>query len=299
MGLNKVFISDSGPKVSEAIYGFWRWHKESDMDFNEVERVVQACLDLGINTFDLADIYGNYEIERNVGKMLKNKNINREDIVLFTKSGLCIPSANFPNIRHAHLNSTREHVIKSIDQSLQNLGTDYIDVYLINHFDFLTGAEELASTIHHVVETKKVKHIGIVNFSKTQHELLNTFLRVPIVTSHIELNIFENKAITDGRLDYINQNYSKPLAWAPLAGGRFVNGRDKKSVAVRDCLTQFAEKYNSNIESIAIAWLHKLGALPLLGTLDLKRLQNAVDAYQIELDRQDWYQIYYIASEEY
>jgi predicted oxidoreductase len=86
--MNKVYLSDSGPKVSEAVYGFWRWTNNGEQTINQMEKIVNLCLELGVNTFDHADIYGNSSIEEYFGKLIKNKGVKREDIVLFSKCGV-------------------------------------------------------------------------------------------------------------------------------------------------------------------------------------------------------------------
>jgi predicted oxidoreductase len=84
----------------------------------------------------------------------------------------------------------------------------------------------------------------------------------------------------------------RPLATAPLAEGRIANSIDKRPLLIRRKLEELAPKYNANIESIAVAWIVKLGALPLIGTTDEKRIRNIASAFEIDLDRQDWYELY-------
>ncbi len=95
-----------------------------------------------------------------------------------------------------------------------------------------------------------------------------------------------------GQLDYIRQRYMRPLASAPLAGGRIQNGTDEQAVRVRGKLETIAQKYNANMESIAVAWLSRLGALPLVGTTNEQRIHNIVNSFNIQLDHQDWYELY-------
>ena len=290
--MNKIYLSDSGPKVSPAIYGFWRWSDEGSNSVIAMEKVVNLCLELGINTFDHADVYGKYQSEELFGKIIQQKSFKREDIVLFTKCGLQAPNNNNTNVRVGNVDLSREHILKSVDNSLRKLNTDYIDIFLLNHFDPLTNLEDTASALLKLVETKKVKHIGIANFTASQHQLLASYLRIPIVTSHVELSLLNTSAINDGRLDFIRQKYSKPLAWAPLAGGRIHTGKDEQAVRVRAKLEEIGKKYGTNIETTAVAWLVKLGALPLIGTLDEQRIKNAANAFSVDLSHEDWYDLY-------
>lgn len=295
--MNKIYLSDSGPKVSPAVYGFWRWEDLSATGAVSMERIINLCLELGINTFDHADIYGGYQCEELFGNVMKQKSFRREDIVLFTKCGVNIPHKNRPGVRLLHYDTSAAHILKSIDNSLKNLGTDYIDIFLLDHLDPLSNLEETAQVLERLRASGKIRNIGVANFSVFQHQLLASFLRVPIVTHHIELNLLNTTAFDNGQLDYIKQRYMRPLAAAPLAGGRIENGTDKLAVRVHYKLEEIGKKYNGNIESLAVAWLIKLGALPLIGTVSEQRIRNIVNAFSINLDQQDWYELYNATKE--
>lgn len=289
--MQKIYLSDSGPKVSPAIYGFYRW-EGNDINASKMESIINLCLELGINTFDHADIYGGYQCEELFGNIISSKSIKREDIVLFTKCGVNIPHANRPDVKVKYYDTSREHILKSLDNSLRKLKTEYVDIFLLDHLDPLSNLEETAVTLTQLKESGKVKNIGISNFSVFQHQLLAAYLRTPIVTNYIELNLLNTSALDNGQVDYIKQRYMRPLASSPLAAGRIENGTDEIAVRVRKKLMQIAQKYNADIESIAVAWLVKSGALPLIGTLNEQRIKNIVNSFAIDLDRQDWYELY-------
>lgn len=290
--MKKIYLSDSGPKVSEAVYGFYRWQDDLDQAPANMERLVNLCLELGINTFDHADIYGNYQCEELFGNLMAKKSFRREDVVLFTKCGVRIPHSNRPDVRIPHYDTSSAHITKSVEQSLRNLRTDYIDIFLLNHLDPISNLEETALTLERLRDSGKVKNIGVANFNVFQHQLLSSFLRVPIVTNHIELNLLNTTALDNGQIDYIKQKYMRPLASSPLANGRIANGADILAMHVRKKLQEISNKYNSDIESIAVAWLVKLGALPLIGTMSEQRIRNIANAFTIDLDHQDWYELY-------
>jgi len=290
--MNKIYLSDSGPKVSPAIYGFWRWEDTSASGAATMEKIVNLCLELGINTFDHADVYGGYECEELFGNIMKQRSFKREDIVLFTKCGVNIPHPNRPGIRVKYYDTSAAHILKSVDNSLQKLGTDYIDIFLLDQLDPLSDLEESALALERLRTSGKIRNIGVANFSVFQHQLLTSYLRVPIVTNHIELNILNTTALDNGQIDYIKQRYMRPLAAAPLAGGRIENGTDELAVRVHYKLQEIGKKYNANVESVAVAWLIKLGALPLIGTTNEQRIRNIVNAFSFDLDKQDWYELY-------
>ncbi|HEY3405022.1 MAG TPA: aldo/keto reductase [Ohtaekwangia sp.] len=289
--MQKVYLSDSGPKVSEAIYSFYRWDGEGSDNGSGLERIVNLCLELGINTFDHADSYGNYQCEELFGKVIQQKSFKREDLVLFTKCGLRIPHESQPDIRVRHIDTSAAHIKKSIDQSLKKLRTDYIDIFLLDHLDSISNLEETSLALEQALKSGKIRNIGVANFSVFQHQLLTAYLQSAVVTHHLELNLLNTIALQNGQMDYIKQKYMRPLASAPVASGRIAIGNDEVSIKIRKKLQALVPKYNKDIESIAVAWLIKLGALPLIGTKDEQRIRNIADAFNIQLDHQDWYEL--------
>jgi len=295
--MEKIYLSDSGPKVSPAVYGFYRW-SGSYVNEEKMEKIVKLCLDLGINTFDHGDTYGGYTCEEIFGNVFKRSGIKRESIVLFTKCGINVPHAARPDYRVKHYDTSREHILNSLENSLRKLRTDYIDVFLLNQLDPLSNLEETALTLEKLKDSGKIKNVGVVNFSVFQHQLLSSYLRIPIVTNHIELNLLNTSAFDNGQVDHIKQKYMRPLATSPLAEGKIANSNEKIPLRIRGKLEEFAGKYNSHFESVAIAWLVKLGALPLIGTIDEQRITNVAEAFKINLDRQDWYELYSVSRGE-
>lgn len=296
--MQKIYLSDSGPKVSPAVYGFWRWEDSHTNSVADMERIVNLCLELGINTFDHADIYGGYQCEEMFGQVMKKRSFRREDVVLFTKCGLVLPHPSRPDVRVKYFDTSAEHITRSVESSLRKLGTDYVDIFLLDQLDPLSNLEETALTLERLRTSGKIRNIGVANFTVFQHQLLASYLRVPIVTNHIELNLLNTTALDNGQIDYIKQRYMRPLAAAPLAGGRIENGTDPLAVRVHYKLGEIAKRHNTNVESIAVAWIIKLGALPLIGTLNEQRIRNIVAAFDINLDQQDWYDLYNTSREE-
>lgn len=290
--MEKIYLSDSGPKVSPAVYGFWRWNEIGPESIPAMEHVVNLCLELGINTFDHADIYGGYQCEELFGRIISKKSFKRDDIVLFSKAGRLVPHPNRPDVRVPYNDTSAEHIINSVEQSLRNLRTDYLDIFLLDQLDPLSDMEATALTLEKLRGSGKVRNIGLVNFSASQHQLLASYLKIPIVTNHIELNLLNTAALDNGQIDYIKQKYMRPLATAPLAGGRIENGTDANALRLRSKLEEIGKKYDANVESLAVAWLNRLGAIPLIGTFSEHRIRNIVNAFSIKLDHQDWYDLY-------
>jgi predicted oxidoreductase len=290
--LEKIFLSDAGPKVSQAIYGFWRWEQPLEVSEEAMDRIIGLCLDLGINSFDHADYYGNYECEALFGKALSKLAVKREDIVLFSKAGLCVPHKGKNNFSIRHRNTSEKHIIQTIEESLRNLRTDYIDIFLLDGLDPISDLEETALALNKLKSSGKIKHVGIVNFTVTQHKLLANALGLPIVTNHLNLNVLNTLALDNGQLDYSKQRYMRAIAYEPLAGGHIETGTDLQAKRVRATLNELAEKYHANVESLAVAWINKLGVIPLIGSLHESRIRNIAASFNINLEHEDWYRIY-------
>ena len=294
--MQQVYLSDSGPKVSEAIYSFYRWDGDQVANSAAMEKIVNLCLELGINTFDHAPYYGNYSTEELFGKAIVKKSFKRENVVLFSKCGIRIPHPSQPDVRARHVNTSASHIRKSVDDSLKKLQTDYIDIYLLDHLDPISNLEETSIALEQLVRAGKIRNIGVANFTVFQHQLLTSYLQSPVVTHHLELNLLNTSALRNGQMDYIKQKYMRPLVTSPVAGGRIASGNDEPSIKVRKKLQELSPKYKKDIESVAVAWLIRIGALPLIGTQDEQRIRNIVDAFDIKLDHEDWYALLYAAE---
>jgi predicted oxidoreductase len=287
--MKKVFLSDSGPETSSAIYSFWRWQNEADLQVNKLKDIIQFSIDLGINAFDISPIYGKGQLEELFGKAIQELGIKRSDLVLFSKIGVRKELAD-GSIEYREL--TEKSIKEQIDLTLKNLNSDYLDVLLIHDYDPLMNIDAVASTLTSLQIRGKVKHVGVSNFNVQQHKLFSSRLSNEVVTNHFELNLLNTQALEDGRIDFIKENYSKPMAFGPLADGRILNGEDDLAISVRESLQVVAEKYNSNIEQVAVAWIYKLGALPIIGSLNKERIRNAATANEIQLTHADWHYIY-------
>jgi predicted oxidoreductase len=292
--MKKINLSDAGPEISQAIYSFWRWKDEKEITQKELEEVVLYNLSLGVNSFLTSYAFGQGKVEELFGKLIDNKTIKRKDIVLFSKFGYQSKLDKNGNVDYKEFNE--KYLLKNVEDSLKRLKTDFIDVFLIHEFDPLMNIEEIASALTTLKVSGKIRHVGVSDFNASQHRLLASQLSFDIVTSHFELNVLNTKALQDGRFDFVKEQYSKPMAWAPLKNGRIISGNETKEIVVRNALSQLAEKYNSNVEQLAVAWLHKLGALPIIGSRDKNRIFNAASAADIKLSYADWQFIYNVSK---
>ncbi|MFZ4056577.1 MAG: aldo/keto reductase [Ferruginibacter sp.] len=289
--MQQVYLSDSGPKVSEAIYGFWRWKNEGLVTSEKLAKTVTYCLDLGINTFDHANHYGEGYIEQYFGNLFICNKIKRSDVVLFSKAGLQRSASGF-----TYYNASKQYLLDAVDASLQRLCTDYLDVFLLEGIDHLSNIESTAEALELLVKQGKIRSIGLSNVNVFRHQQLASILSVPIVTNHIELNLLNTTALDDGRVDFIKQRFSKPLVSAPLADGEILFGTDARTVLLRNRLESLAQKYAAHVEEIAVAWLFQLGTLPIIGSLEEQRIKHAASAAKIKLTHEEWNELYQIGA---
>lgn len=283
------------PEFSQLSWGVWRAQRGAETNAPvPLARFIDGCVALGVTTFDLADIYGAYEIEGLFGAALRERAQGRKDIEIISKFGVCNANAARPQHRVKHYSSSRAHIEATVERSLQALGTDYLDLLLVHRPDFLAPAEETARALEALVSAGKVRAVGVSNHTIHQFSLLQSKLSLPLVTNQIELSLLSRAAMFDGTLAQAQEVGAAPMAWSPLCGGRLFDEADAATQPVREALREVGRRYGTeDIAAIAIAWLLCLPSrpLPVLGSTRIERIQTLAASCRIELDRQDWYQI--------
>ncbi|MEO5690069.1 MAG: aldo/keto reductase [Burkholderiaceae bacterium] len=280
-----------GPTLSRIVAGAWRM---GDWNFSVDERVrwIEGCLDLGITTFDHADIYGNYACEALFGDALAAAPHLRERLQLVTKCGIRMVSGARPAHRLGHYDTSAAHVERSVDNSLANLRTDHLDVLLIHRPDALMDADALAACFERLRAAGKVRHFGVSNFTPSQFALLHR--RIPLVTNQVEVSPLHIAAFHDGTLDQSQDVGVAPMIWSALAGGRLFTGQDDAARRVRGVLERIAGERGISMTTLVYAWLlrHPARLLPLTGSRRLDAMREAVTALDVEIDAQTWYEIW-------
>lgn len=288
----RLKLHKNGPLFSKIALGFWRLH-EWDMNLTQLMELIEGALELGVTTFDHADIYGSYGNEELFGKVLKEKPSLREKIELVTKYGICLTTKNRPHHHIQHYNTTSQYIRESVERSLRKLDTDYLDLILIHRPDPLMAAGEIADIFSELIKEKKVLNVGVSNFSPSQFDLFQSKLDHPLVTNQVECSLLHLDPIYDGTFDQSQKNQFSPMIWSPFAGGELFTGKSEKAVRVRELCQRLSQKYSASTDQIALAWLFQLpcNALAIAGTGKLSRLKSAVESASVQLDRQDWYQL--------
>ena len=278
---------------SPMVLGLWRAGSVR-LPKERLVGLIHASLDAGIDTFDLADIYGDYDGEEAFGEALAESGVGRDAVRLISKFGVGNPSSQRPAIRVKHYDNGAAHLHASLEASLRKLRTDHLDLFLVHRPDFLFDADELADALGAAVQAGKVRHVGVSNFSPSQQRLLAS--RLPhLAVNQIELSVLRREPFFDGTLDLCQETRCVPMAWSPLGGGELFNGDGEEAVRVRSALAEVGEQLGgATIDQVALAWLmrHPAGIVPVLGTTDPARLAPAAAAAALRLDRQQWYRIW-------
>jgi predicted oxidoreductase len=278
---------------SQIIHGHWRladWNLPS----HDLLNLIEQCMELGITTFDHADIYGNYMCEELFGRAISLKPEIRKDIQIVTKCGIKLVSKNRPDHKIKSYDTSKKHIIASAENSLQKMNTDYIDVLLIHRPDPFMDPDETADAFHTLKKQGKVRYFGVSNFSADQMEMLQCKLHDPMVTNQIEVSVLQEEPLFDGTIDHLQKKGIHPMAWSPLGGGRLFNGESEKSQRAKQALEMVAGEIGaSSIDEVAYAWLlaHPSGIMPIAGSGSLERIKTAVNASKISLSREQWFYI--------
>lgn len=294
--MEKIKLTDD-LSFSRIIHGLWRLG-EWNLKDEEVLSLIEDCLQLGITTFDHADIYGNYTNEALFGKGLALKPSIREKMEIVTKCGIKLVSNQRPEHEIKYYDTTKEHIIKSAENSLRNLQTDYIDVLLIHRPDPAMDPADVAEAFTQLKEQGKVRHFGVSNFTPSQFEMLDSYLPFPLVTNQVEISVSFLNTFQDGTIEHCLQKRVAPMAWSPLAGGTIFSDESEKAVRIRKALHEVGEELNvSELDKLMYSWLlhHPARIMPIVGSGKLDRIKTAVDALDIKMTRQQWFKIW-IAS---
>ena len=262
------------------------WGKQ--LSNKEMEALMNFCVSNHITTFDHADIYGAYTTEADFGKAFKGSSLKREDLQLISKCGIQELSDNRKN-KVKHYNYSKDHIICSVEDSLKNLETDYLDLLLLHRPSPLMVAEDIAEAITVLKKDGKIRDFGVSNFTPSQMDMIG--LRMDIDVNQIEFSLTEHSAMYNGTLDFMTTSGIKSMAWSPL--GSVFKDDNEQTRRIHKQLGELMDKYNATEDQLLLAWIlkHPSGIHPVIGTTTEKRLKLAVEAAKIELELEDWFLI--------
>lgn len=286
-------------KLSRIAHGHWRM-LDWKLSKQEILNLIENCLDLGVTTIDHADIYGDYNCEKHFGEVLSMKPALREKLQIVTKCGIKLVSKNRPNNKIKHYDTSKEHIINSVENSLKNLQTDRIDLLLIHRPDPFINPQEVADAFDILKEQGKVLNFGVSNFKPPQFRMLSSYLNFPLATNQIEISPMYLEHFEWGTIDQCQEYRIPPMAWSPLHGGKFFTCCEKKTKNVCKVLNKIREELGvDTIEHVVYSWLlsHPAKIIPIIGSGNIDRIKLAVDSIKIKLSAQQWFEIWQSSTE--
>lgn len=279
------------PALSPVIAGCWRM---ADWGWTPMERLrwIEQCLDRGVTTFDHADIYGGYTVEALFGEALALAPHLRHRMQLVSKCGIQLLHPARPEHRLKSYDTSGEHLVASVENSLRALHTDRLDLLLIHRPDPLMNPFEVAETFTRLHAAGKVRAFGVSNFTPSQFALLHQ--SVPLVTNQIELHPLHRAPLHDGTLDQLLGLNLRPMVWSPLAGGRLFTGTAPDALRVRAVLEDIGRRHGVSPATVAYAWLmrHPSRPQPLVGSQRIAALDEALAALGLVMDAQTWHELW-------
>ena len=275
---------------SRLVYGMWRLTDDQNTSAEHIRNKLAACLDQGITTIDQADIYGGYQAEEIFGNTLQGTAL-RNQIEIVTKCDIVAPAGRHKAARVKYYDTSRAHILASVEHSLRLMHTDHIDLLLLHRPDPLMNHFETGAALDEMVASGKVCAVGTSNFRPHDWNLLQSAMKTPMVTNQIELSVLAHQPLTNGDVAFHQMNATPVMAWSPLAGGALFNGKNKP---LTDLLGRIAQTQAVDRSAVAVAWLlaHPARIIPVMGTNNMTRIQRFSDALKVPMDRQTWYEIY-------
>lgn len=263
-----------------------KWGK--DYSTEELIDLLNFCMDEGLSTFDHADIYGDYTTEGRFGEAFSKSGIKRESIQLITKCGIQYVGETRDN-QVKHYNYSKDYIIWSAEQSLKNLKTDYIDLFLLHRPSPLMHPDEILEAIQRLKLDGKILNFGVSNFTPSQVELIDS--KVDVQANQVEFSLTQHSAMHNGSLDQMIVKGIKPMAWSPL--GSYFRDTNAQTLRIKKILQKLSEKYEASEDTILLAWIfkHPSKVAPVIGTTNKDRMRNAKHAAQLTLELEDWFSL--------
>ena len=251
----------------------------------DICKLILESFDSGINSFDHADIYGGYTTEQSFGDAFAETGINREDVFFISKCGIIYPSEKLP-VKTKHYDYSEDHINKSVDNSLKNLRTDYLDCLLLHRPSPLMDISIIADTLNRLIKSGKIKSFGVSNFTANQMDMFKG--KVEILYNQINLSLTHLDHMFDGTLEYMQANNILPMAYSPL-GSYFKEENGK----IKEVVDKLKNKYDCTDYQLLISWLlkHPSKVYPVVGTTKSDRIKSTLESLKIEIDLIDWFEL--------
>ena len=266
-------------------WGVW----DKNLSTSEMESTINICLENKITTFDHADIYGAYTTEASFGKAFASSKIDRKSLQFISKCGIQYVCENRNNTIK-HYDYSKDYIIWSVENSLKNLQTDYLDVLLLHRPSPLMQADEIAEAVTKLKSEGKIIDFGVSNFTASQTELIRQ--KIEIRFNQIQFSATNFEPMIDGSLDYMQIHNIQPMSWNPL--GTVFREDTEQTRRLKKLLASLVLKYHFGADTLLLAWIlkHPAKVIPVAGTVNVARIQQLIKATQLELEKEDWFAIW-------
>lgn len=295
-GMEDRCLGSSGVLVGPIAFGCWRF---AGVDIDVAAERITTALNAGMTLIDTADVYGLDNdcpwgaAEALLGEVLANDPALRTRMVLATKGGIQLEADRSLGVPY---DSSAAYIVEACDRSLERLQTDRIDLYQIHRPDLLTHPGDTAAGLALLLESGRVRHIGVSNYSTSQVRALRAYLPegIDLVSVQPEFSAAHLDPIDDGVFDQAMELGYTALAWSPLAGGKLLQTPDTEQMAkLQAVLDEIAEAHQVTRTQIALAFVlaHPAGVIPIIGTGSTDRIIESAAATEVELDNAECYRI--------
>ncbi len=304
--MQTITLGRSSLVTSRLAYGCWRIFSINSPEQVTPEReagarrAILAAYEAGYTLFDLADVYSGGAAETAFGKTMKEVSGMRENIVIASKCAVR-KKGDPDNEAPYRYDFSRDYILRSCEGSLQRLGVETLDLFLLHRPDFLMDPAEVASALSELRAAGKVREFGVSNFSPSQFALLQKACPFPLIVNQVQINLLAHSPLTDGTLDQCLSERVTPMAWSPLSGGRLVDewpvditmpGHALR-IGVRETLERLGRRYGASRMQMALAWLlkHPAGIQPIIGSANPDNIRAAVKSTELSMSREEWYEL--------
>jgi predicted oxidoreductase len=280
------------------VYGTWRLLDDKP-SLQDINHRLNRCVELGITTIDTAEIYGGYRVESALGGAMALSPGLRDKLAIVTKAGIYVPNDLSPARKVGFYDASAAQLRTSVEQSLRLLGCEQVELFLVHRPDWLTGIDDTARGLNQLVQDGKIRKAGVSNYSASQFAALNSLMDEPLFTNQVEFHLLRMDPMVDGSFDQCQQHRFRPMAWSPLAGGRLFDPNEPAAVRLAQTAAALSSKYGgATLEQLAYAWVmaHPSCPYPVIGTNKIERIESAVKASSIRLEREDWYALWVAAK---
>ncbi|HLP63203.1 aldo/keto reductase [Flavobacterium sp.] len=275
--------------LSPVIAGTMNWGDwDKKLTTSEMVHLMNICIENKITTFDHADIYGGYTTEAQFGKAFIESKISRDKLQLISKCGIQLTHGRENKVKH--YDYSKKYIIESVENSLKNLQTDYLDVLLLHRPSPLMQADEIAEAVLKLKSERKIIDFGLSNFTNSQTELIAQ--KTDVSYNQIQFSATQHEPMLDGSLDYMQAHDIRPMSWNPL--GTVFREDNEQTRRLKKLLVALVKKYGVGSDTILLTWIlkHPSNVIPVAGTVNIARIQSLMKAVELEMDQQDWFAIW-------